>query len=121
MRRLFTLCFVAILLAHIVPLCIAQVNDPSPSTRKMAELLQKTYREHDWKGDPYKTAERIRFYQAQLAAHPPVQDEIKLRQAIAEEMLNAGDSQGAVDNLERARTLMQQSNLHLTGEAEHKL
>ena len=87
----------------------------------MAELLQKTYREHDWKGDPYKTAERIRFYQAQLAAHPPVQDEIKLRQAIAEEMLNAGDSQGAVDNLERARTLMQQNNLHLAGEAEHQL
>ena len=45
--------------------CQAQQPSPfyqSPGTKKMAELLQKIYRESDWKGDPNKPAERAAYY-----------------------------------------------------------
>ena len=49
--------------------CQAQQPSPfyqSPGTKKMAELLQKIYRENDWKADPNKPAERAAYYKSLL-------------------------------------------------------
>ncbi len=87
----------------------------------MAALLEKIYQEHDWKWDPNKPGQRIKFYKQQLAGHLPVADELKLRQALGDEMLRAGDSEGAVQTLEEARAVAQRNGISLSLADEHQL
>ena len=79
----------------------AKTPHPSPGTKKMAALLEKIYREQPWQADPNKSDERALRLQADLAAKPSLRNEFKLRQALAENLLQAGDSAGAIEQLEK--------------------
>ena len=93
----------------------------SESTRKMAELLRNIYAEQDWRTDPNKDAERAKYLKAQLATGPDVRTELKLRKALAESLLKAGDSAGAVEQLESMRTECNDKGIVLTPEFRHDL
>src|SRR5271167_107663 len=64
----------------------------SPGTKKMAELLQKIYRESDWKSDPNKPAERVAYYKFLLTKELKPSDQVLARKTLASELLRAGDS-----------------------------
>ena len=83
-------------------------NNPyeSPGTRKMAALLEQIYREQDWKTDPNKAGERASRLREDLASNPSLRDEFKIREVLAENLLKAGDSAGAVEQLEKIRTIL---------------
>jgi hypothetical protein len=118
MRRVLS-----ILLATVAPLASLWGQQPyqSPGTRTMAALLQKIYREQDWKADPNKDGERAKFYLEQLAANPSLKAELKIRQALAASQLKAGDSGAAVEQLESLRRLCQDQGIQLTPEFERQI
>jgi hypothetical protein len=91
------------------------------STRKMAELLRKTYAEQDWKSDPNKDAERAKYLKAELAAGPEIRTELKLRKALAESLLKAGDSAGAVEQLEELRRVCREKGIVLKPDFEREV
>ena len=93
-------------------------NYSGDGTRKMAALLQRIYDEQDWKTDPNKEEQRAKFYQEQLAASPDLRNELKLRRALAESLLRAGDSAGAVEQLEKIRALCKDKGIALTPQFE---
>jgi hypothetical protein len=93
----------------------------SEGTRKMAALLQKIYAELDWQTDPNKDAERAQHFADQLADGRPIREELKLRQARAEALLRAGDSAGAVEELERIRTMCHERGIVLAPFFEKQL
>ena len=97
----------------------------APSTRKMAALLQKTLREQDWKTDSYKEDERAEYYRSVLRLpskeHPDLAAELKIRQTLAESLLRAGDSGGAIEQLETVRKLCTQHEVKLDHDAERNL
>ena len=90
----------------------------SPSTKKMAALLQKIFREQDWKTDSHKEDERVDYYRSLLNGHPDLATEIKIRQTLAETLLRAGDSGRAVEQLETIRKLCALHNVKLDHAAE---
>ncbi len=75
------------------------------STRKMGELLRKIYAEQDWKIDPNKDSERAAFLRTQLNGHLELRELLKTREALAENLLRAGDSAAAVKELEALRKI----------------
>ena len=77
----------------------------SPGTRKMATLLRKIFEDQDWKTDPNKAATRAQYYKQMLEAKPDFRNELKIRQALAECDLQAGDTADAIDQFERIRQL----------------
>jgi len=88
----------------------------------MAELLQKIYRENDWKADPNKPAERAEYYRAILknnALKP--EDEVLARRTLASELLRAGDSEGAVNELEQLRKICAAKSIKLPPAAEREI
>ena len=91
----------------------------------MAALLQKTLREQDWKTDSYKEDERAEYYRSLLRSlskeHPDLAAELKIRQTLAESLLRAGDSGGAIEQLETVRKLCTQHEVKLDHEAERNL
>jgi hypothetical protein len=105
-------------------------GDPSPaprvvyqaaSTKKMADLLAKIFHDSDWKGDPNKPGERVGYYQALLKRDLSFSQEAVVRQEMALEMLRAGDSEGAVRELEDLRQLVKDKKQTLPADAEHAL
>ena len=93
----------------------------APSTSKMAALLQKTLREQDWKTDSYKEDERAEYYRSLSKEHPDLAAELKIRQTLAESLLRAGDSGGAIEQLETVRKLCTQHEVKLDHDAERNL
>ena len=91
------------------------------STRRMAELLRKIYAEQDWKTDPNKDAERAKYLKEQLATGPDIRTELRLRESLAENLLRAGDSAGAVEQLETIRTECKEKGIVLKAGFEHDL
>jgi hypothetical protein len=75
------------------------------STRVMAALLKKIYSETDWVFDATKQAQRAQYYQSLLRNNLGFHDEATVRQQLAVELLGAGDSRGAVDDLEALGSL----------------
>ncbi len=75
------------------------------STRKMAALLARIYKDSDWKTDPTKQAQRATYYRSLLQNHLGFADEATVRQQLAIELLGAGDSEAAVEDLEALRAL----------------
>lgn len=71
----------------------------------MAELLVKIYQEQDWKTDPNKDGVRAQYYKEMLRAKPDPRNELKIRQALAECDLRAGESGDAIEQLERIQSL----------------
>jgi hypothetical protein len=120
-RRLLIL-LIAFMVAAVD--CQAQELSPfyqSASTKKMAELLQKIYRENDWKGDPNKPAERAAYYKSLLAQNLKPEDEVLVRRTLASELLRAGDSEGAVNALLELRKVCAQKGLKLPPEGERQI
>ncbi len=114
---------IAALLAAIQPSRAQQTATfyQSPGTKKMAELLQKIYRDTDWKADPNKPTERAAYYRSLLTRSLSPEDEVIARRTLASELLRAGDSEGAVNTLEELRKVCQQKSIKLPPEAEHQI
>jgi FG-GAP-like repeat/ASPIC and UnbV len=110
-----------LLLALALEPLAAQQPYQSAGTKKMAALLRNIYAEQDWKVDPNKYAERANYFQELLAGHPSLKDEIRLRRTLAENELKAGDSLGAVDQLESLRKFCQEQGIQLTPEFEREI
>jgi hypothetical protein len=87
----------------------------------MAALLQRIYRQQDWKTDPNKDAERARYLESVLAQKPALRDEISTREALAENLLRAGESEKAVDQLETLRRVCQENGVILKPEFEKQM
>ena len=90
-------------------------TDPyqSPGTRKMTALLAQIYQDQDWKTDPNKAGERASRLREDLATNPSLRDEFKIREVLAENLLKAGDSAGAVEQLEKVRTICKEDGIVL--------
>jgi hypothetical protein len=86
----------------------------SPGTKKMAALLEQIYREQDWTTDPNKAAERASHLREDLTSNPSLRDEIKIREVLAENLLKAGDSAGAVEQLEKIHTICKDDGIALS-------
>jgi len=85
----------------------------SPGTKKMAALLEQIFHKQDWTTDPNKAAERTSHLREDLANNPSLRDEIKIREVLAENLLKAGDSAGAVEQLEKIRTICKNDGIIL--------
>ena len=85
-----------------------------PGTKKMAALLARIYSEQDWRTDPNKAAERAVHLKEDLHTNPTLRDEFKIREALAENLLKAGDSAGAVEQLETIRAQCAKFRVQLT-------
>lgn len=93
----------------------------SPGTKKMAELLQKIYRENNWKSDPNKPAERAVYYKYLLTKDLKPNDEVLVRKTLASELLRAGDSEGAVNTLLELRNACAQKAIKLAPKDEREI
>lgn len=93
----------------------------SAGTKKMAALLQKIFRESDWKTDPSKPAERVLYYRSLLNRNLSFADRFTVQQQMAVEMLNAGDSEGAMNALEALRKLSSEQKQPLPAAAARQL
>jgi hypothetical protein len=83
----------------------------SAGTKRMAERLRAIFAATDWKLDPNKPAERVVYYTELLRAHMlPLEQDTLVREQLAREMLGAGDSEGAVRQLEEVRRRWQKAN-----------
>jgi hypothetical protein len=85
--------------------------DQAASTKRMAELLLRIYQQQDWKTDPSKDAERAQYYRNGLQQSVDLRTELKARVALADALLRAGESEGAVTELETLRTMMQDKGI----------
>ncbi len=93
----------------------------SSGTKKMAALLQEIYLASDWKSDPNKQFERINYYRSLLQGSLSFTDEVAVREEMAKEMLRAGDSQAAITELEKLRSLAKEKSQKLLPAAEQQL
>ncbi|RXH54316.1 CRTAC1 family protein [Granulicella sibirica] len=76
----------------------------SASTKRMAERLRSVFAATDWKLDPSKPGERVRYYSEMLRTQKlALREDSVVRQQLAREMLGAGDNEGAVRQLEEVR------------------
>jgi hypothetical protein len=93
----------------------------SPGTKEMAALLRKIYQEQDWETDPNKDAVRAEYFKTLLNAKPAYEKEIKIRKALADCLLRAGDSAGSVEQLEKIRSISREKGTPLESEFEKEV
>ena len=99
----------AVLVIVLPALAAAQAPAKAPtayqaqSTKEMGEMLVKLYAEQDVQTDPTKDAQRAAALQMKLVGDLPWQEELRTRWTLAENLLRAGDSAGAVKQLELIR------------------
>jgi hypothetical protein len=86
----------------------------SAGARKMATLLRQIYAQEDWKTDPNKDGVRAQYYKNMLEAQPDLRNELKIRQALAECELRAGDFADAIEQLEGIRKLGNEKGIVFT-------
>ena len=91
------------------------------STKEMGELLVKLYAEQDVATDPTKDAERAAALQIKLVGDMPWQEELRTRWTLAENLLRAGDSAGAVKQLEFIRKRCNELSVRLGPNSEQQL
>jgi FG-GAP-like repeat/ASPIC and UnbV len=98
-------------MAHEDPAWVTPVPTPTEgpvyqaeSTRAMAALLKKIYSETDFRFDATKQALRAQYYQSLLRNNLNFRDEATVRQQLAIELLGAGYSEAAIDDLETLRS-----------------
>ena len=76
----------------------------SAGTKRMAERLRAAFAATDWKVDPNKPVERVKYYSGMLAGKQmSLVDDTTVREQLAREMLYAGDAESAVRQLEEVR------------------
>ena len=106
------------LLLGLAPLIYTAHETPtfyqSAGTRKMATLLRQIYAQEDWKTDPNKDGVRAQYYKNMLEAQPDLRNELKIRQALAECELRAGDFADAIEQLEGIRKLGNENGIVFT-------
>ena len=93
----------------------------SAGTKKMAALLVQIFREQDWKTDPNKDGLRAKYFLSMLETKPDFDHELKIRKAAADCLLRAGDSAGAVEQLEKIRSLSRDKGVPLQGAFEKEV
>ena len=87
----------------------------------MGLLLRKIYSENDWKADPNKPAERAEYYKKLLTTRLALKDELIVRQELANELLRAGDSEGAIRTLEELRGIIRDKSATTPPEFDRQL
>lgn len=96
--------------------------DPTAaSTHEMGTLLREIYFKQDWKTDPSKPEQRAAYYRSVLKGSLEPRMEITVRQALANELLSAGDSAGAVETLKNALAAVTDRHIELSPEAMRAL
>ena len=76
----------------------------SAGTKKMAERLQGVFAGTDFRLDPNKAGERVRYYSDLLRTNKlALEQDTSVREQLAREMLYVGDSEGAVRQLAEVR------------------
>jgi hypothetical protein len=89
-------------------------DDPrAASTKKMAALLAEIYQDQDWKTDPNKPAERVAYYRQLLRQPNDKAKEVQARFDLAQYLLQAGDSAGAVDEVVKLRGILAKEGIRL--------
>ena len=93
----------------------------APSTKEMGELLVKLYAEQDVQTDPTKDADRATELKLKLVNEASWKDELRDRWALAENLLRAGDSAGAVRQIELIRRRCDELAIRLDPYSEQHL
>ncbi len=94
----------------------------SAGTKRMAERLKAAFAGTDWKLDPSKPAERVRYYSELLRTQKlALRDDTTVREQLAREMLYAGDNEGAVRQLEEVRRRWVNAHETMTPEGTREL
>jgi hypothetical protein len=88
------------------------------STQTMAALLRQIYLRQDWKTNPNKPLARAEYYEGVLKQPLPPALEMRVREALAEEWLNVGESRRAVEQFEAVRALAASTHAALPPEIE---
>ena len=83
----------------------------SAGTAKMAKLLREIYAAQDFKVDPNKAAERAEYYKGILNQSLDIRSELKVRVALATELLRSGESAAAIDEIEKLRTVIKEKGI----------
>ena len=76
------------------------------STKEMAQRLQSIFKSNDWKGDPNKPAERAAYYREKLKDKSiGAVGSMQILLQMATELLQAGDSEKAIDAITTLREI----------------
>ena len=76
----------------------------SEGTKRMAARLRAIFESTDWRLDPNKPAARVEYYSGLLSKYKlPLEQDTLVREQLAQEMLNVGDSEGSIRELEEVR------------------
>ncbi len=88
------------------------VDPAAQSTREMALRLRAIFLANDWKADPNKPAERAVYYDRMLRERKLVPaEQMQVLLQLATELLQAGESEKAIDAIERLRKISQTSGV----------
>jgi hypothetical protein len=88
------------------------------STKKMADRLRVTFAATDWRLDPNKPGERVSYYTQLLSSRKlSLHDDTTVREQLAKEMLQTGDNESAVRQLEEVRRRWQAPDEKMPPEA----
>jgi hypothetical protein len=105
----------------VLATCLLLIGDSDPrteSTRRMASLLDRIYREQDFKTDVNKAAERVGYYRQLLLRPLDLRTELQARYDLSEHLLVAGDSAASVAELEKLRELVKSRGIVLNAKFE---
>ena len=92
------------------------------STKQMAQRLRSIYAATDWKLDPNKPQMRVQYYSKMLEKyHLNLEQDTLVREQLAQEMLNSGDSAGSIRQLEEVRRRWQKSNRSMRSDEVRQL
>lgn len=92
------------------------------STKRMAERIRAIYDATDWKLDPNKPQMRVQYYSELLSKYKlPLEQDTLVREQLAQEMLNAGDSAGSVRELQEVRRRWQRAQRTMPREGMRQL
>lgn len=95
----------------------------SPGTKKMAARLAEIFRNEDWRTDPYKNHARAADMQRQLAANPDPNNPNYWsgRLLLGNTLIDAGESEDAVKELEETRKLALARGLKPSSQLAHDI
>src|SRR5664279_619881 len=118
-------CIGVIIVCLVVPANGGQTPSSEPyqasSTKEMGELLVKLHADQDAATDPTKDAERAAALQIKLVGDLPWQEDLRTRWTLAENLLRAGDSAGAVKQLQFIRKRCNELSVRLGPNSEQQL
>ena len=113
MRPRRYLLFTLLLATCIAPTRLSLAGDAdrrADSTRKMARLLERIFRDQDWKTDPHKASERVYYYRELLKRPLDRRKELQARYDLSEHLLVAGESADAVRELDNLSAAIREKN-----------